>query len=194
MTIAQTKSVLRKQLRHARKQLTAEQQSHAARNLNNVLKSVIGLRRNARIALYTAMDGEIDLTPFIRSCRDKNIDLYLPVLHGFNHSLWFAKYDDDSPMFANRFGIPEPLKSDPIRPWQLTAVLLPLVGFDAQGGRLGMGGGFYDRTFAHAYRWPKKPALYGIAHECQKLEHVPTEAWDIPLDGVISDRKVYLNR
>jgi 5-formyltetrahydrofolate cyclo-ligase len=137
------------------------------------------------------MDGEIDLAPFIDHCRSHNIEVYLPILHQFKPTLWFAKYDVNSIMRANKFGIPEPLYSDPIRPWQLNWVLFPLVGFDEQGGRLGMGGGFYDRTFANALNWPKKPKMFGVAHECQKVEKIPLEAWDIELDGVFSNKQKY---
>jgi 5-formyltetrahydrofolate cyclo-ligase len=127
----------------------------------------------------------------IETCWQRNIDVYLPILHHFNKSLWFAQYLPDTPLYNNRFGIPEPLHSSTIRPWQLNWVLFPLVGFDSSGGRLGMGGGFYDRTFAHKNRWPKKPSLFGVAHECQKVEHIPLESWDISLDGVISNERIY---
>ena len=105
--------------------------------------------------------------------------------------MWFAQYTSSSVLTPNRFNIPEPLDGFAIRPWQLSLVLFPLVGFDVQGGRLGMGGGYYDRVFANRHLWPRRPSLFGIAHECQKVEVIPREPWDIPLDGVFSDRKVY---
>lgn len=194
MKTAENKATLRTQLRQARRSLTPQQQQVSSDRLLHVIRPVLRQQKTKRIALYTAMDGEIDLTPFVNQCRQWNIDLYLPVLHSFKHTLWFARYDNKSELVPNRFGIPEPIKSAPIRPWQLNWVLLPLVGFDAQGGRLGMGGGFYDRTFAHAPRWPKRPKLFGVAHECQKVDRIPRESWDIKLDGVFSDRHAYLNR
>jgi 5-formyltetrahydrofolate cyclo-ligase len=71
-------------------------------------------------------------------------------------------------------------------------VLVPLVGFDEHCNRLGMGKGFYDRTFGYKTRTGyNKPKLIGLAHECQKIPSVPTDSWDVRLDGVISDRGVY---
>jgi 5-formyltetrahydrofolate cyclo-ligase len=73
----------------------------------------------------------------------------------------------------------------------LDYVLFPLVGFDAQGSRLGMGGGFYDRTFAQTTRWPKRPKLIGVAHDCQKVATLPLEPWDITLEAVVTDQGIY---
>jgi 5-formyltetrahydrofolate cyclo-ligase len=71
-------------------------------------------------------------------------------------------------------------------------VLLPLVAFDAGCNRLGMGKGYYDRSFAfRRYGNSSRPRLLGLAHECQKAEQVAMEAWDIPLDGIITDRQWY---
>ena len=80
-----------------------------------------------------------------------------------------------------------------VKAWRLDLVLVPLVGFDPQGNRLGMGGGFYDRTFAYRGRrkHTSRPCLIGLAHECQRVEHLPCAGWDIPLDGVITDCRRY---
>jgi len=182
---------LRRQLRSTRRALSAEQQTLAADRLLQVIKPLLGQARKRRIALYTAMDGEIDLTPFVAACRRWQVELYLPVLHRFKNTLLFARYDATGPLRANKYGIPEPYQAELIKPWQLNLVLLPLVGFDPQGGRLGMGGGYYDRTFASAQRWPKRPRLLGVAHECQKVARIPVEAWDIQLDGIVSDLRLY---
>jgi 5-formyltetrahydrofolate cyclo-ligase len=191
MTIAQSKTDLRSQLRTNRRSLTAEQQQLASSRLLSVALPSLQPKKVKRLALYLAMDGELDLSPFIETCWERNIEVYLPILHRFRATLWFAQYLPTTPLYNNRFNIPEPLHANPIRSWQLNWVMLPLVGFDEHGGRLGMGGGFYDRTFAHMNRWPKKPKLFGVAHECQKVEQIPLESWDIRLDGVISDGAFY---
>lgn len=193
MNSAEQKTELRKALRKKRRSLSVAQQQSAAFKLTSVVRKHLGHQRNARIAIYLAQDGEIDLSNFAQYCQSRDIELYLPVIHSFKPTLWFARYSAESSLYENRFGIPEPLTSDPIAPWQLNMVLLPLVGFDPSGGRLGMGGGFYDRTFAHQQRWPKKPKLFGVAHECQKQAQIPVESWDIPLDGVFTDKRSYLN-
>lgn len=119
---------------------------------------------------------------------------YLPVLHPVHHNrLWFRRVDATIPMGKNRFGITEPQGKGPGRaPWALDAVLMPLVGFASDGSRLGMGGGFYDRTFAFVRRWQRStPALIGLAHECQRLPHLPQADWDIAMHGIVTDQNWY---
>jgi len=191
MDILTAKVQLRKKLRSARRGLSPQQQALASDRLLRVINPLLGQPRKRRIALYTAMDGEIDLAPLVAACRRWQIELYLPVLHRFKNTLLFARYDATGLLRPNKYGIPEPYQASLIKPWQLNLVLLPLVGFDQQGGRLGMGGGYYDRTFASAQRWPKRPRLLGVAHECQKVARIPLAAWDIQLDGIVSDLRLY---
>ena len=70
---------------------------------------------------------------------------------------------------------------------------MPLVGFDPEGGRLGMGGGFYDRSLAYRNRhaYCRKPALLGLAHECQKVDRLALASWDVPLEATVTDRAWY---
>ena len=115
--------------------------------------------------------------------------VYLPVLDPIRKGfLWFVEYKANSRMRNNRFGIPEP---DPrfnkrIKPRFLHAIGLPLVAFDATGNRLGMGGGFYDRSFEFCRQAGTKPKLFGLAHYCQQVENLPVESWDIQLKEIIS--------
>lgn len=109
--------------------------------------------------------------------------------------LWFLPYRPGEPLHPNRFGIPEPSRHrgriGP--PWNLDLLLVPLVGFDADCNRIGMGGGFYDRTLAylrHRTHW-RRPRLIGIAHECQRVEQIHPRTWDIPLDAVATEQRIY---
>lgn len=190
-SILTDKPTLRKQLRAARRALSYDQQLEASWALIETVKPLLKRNRVKRVAMYLAMDGEIDLQPLMHFCEQRRVEVYLPVIHPFHPTLWFAKHEPGAPMYENRFRIPEPLHGDPVAPWQLNWVLFPLVGFDPQGGRLGMGGGFYDRTFSHAERWPRKPTLLGVAHQCQKVDALPVDSWDIRLDGVITDQAHY---
>ena len=72
-------------------------------------------------------------------------------------------------------------------------LFLPLVAFDTHGNRMGMGGGFYDRSLAFLQQKNglKKPVLAGLAHEIQKVEQLLTQNWDIPLDFVITEKQLY---
>jgi len=187
------RKLLRKVLRERRRALTPSEQKAAARRLALQLSQVPALQRATDIAVYLPNDGEIDPTPFMKMASAWGKRFYLPVLHPFYPGrLAFRRYRIGEPLRPNRFGIPEPqfrTQRDGRAPWGLDAVLLPLVGFDREGGRLGMGGGFYDRTFACRKRSRHYgPTLLGLAHDCQQVEKLPLESWDIPLDGVVTDR------
>ncbi|MFC4260621.1 5-formyltetrahydrofolate cyclo-ligase [Marinobacter lacisalsi] len=189
------RKALRRHLREARRTLNPEQQKLAAIELANTLRKhprVMGARN---IALYLPNDGEIDPQTFMAQTRRRNVHFYLPVLHPIHSGqLAFCRYDEHTPMAPNRFGIPEPVFHHRlIRPaWSLDVILMPLVGFDEDGGRLGMGGGFYDRTLAFTRVRPRlRPALIGLAHELQRVDRLPVESWDIPLDAIVTDGKLY---
>ncbi len=152
--------------------------------------------RSRHIALYLANDGEVDLHGLVQRIWGMGKRCYLPVLSPlFHNRLWFAPFTPEMPLTLNRFGIAEPdLNWHTMRPaWALDLVLTPLVAFDEAGDRLGMGGGFYDRTFAYLNRrgpW-RKPRLVGVAFDFQKWQKLPCAVWDVPLDGVVSDVGVY---
>lgn len=190
-----TRSELRRLFRHRRNALSAKQQQQAARRLASNLLAIPDLYRARHVAIYLPNDGEIDPHPYMAMAAKRGVNFYLPVLHPIHHgTLVFSPYRSESTLSPNRFGIPEPPFSEGHRrpAWALDAVLLPLVGFDELGGRLGMGGGFYDRTFAFTQHRPRlAPKLIGLAHECQKVPRLPVESWDVPLHGVITDRKSY---
>ncbi len=185
---------LRRECRQRRRRLSPEQQ-HSHKLAFTALSSQQTFIRKAQyIATYIAADGELDPSGLLISPLGRQ--WYLPVLRPKPHvKLWFARFQPGQKMRDNRFGIPEPaLKHRQIRPpWALDLILMPLVGFDAECNRLGMGGGFYDRTLAylkHRRLWAK-PLLVGVAHECQKIDRLPVRDWDIPLDHVITEACVY---
>ena len=146
-----------------------------------------------RVAVYLPSDGEVDTSDIIARAWALGKQVYLPVLVPHQHNrLWFARYQPDTPLVSNRFGIPEPevVHRQRVAPYALDLVLTPLVGFDDAGNRLGMGGGFYDRSFAflHQRRSWYKPRLVGVAYDFQQLPQLPAQAWDVPLTAVVTDR------
>lgn len=149
-------------------------------------------RRYRHIAFYLPNDGEVDLSPLISRAMAVGKRCFLPVLSPiFHNRLWFAPYDNDTWLTLNRFGIPEPAInwSSMRHPWSLDLILAPLVAFDERGNRLGMGGGFYDRTLAylrHRKHW-RKPLLIGVAYDFQQVHSLPAEPWDVPLDGILTE-------
>ena len=188
---------LRRTLRTQRRSLSAEDQKLAARAL---AANVAGTRLflvSRRIACYLPNDGEIDTRLVIEHIRRRRKILYLPVLSPLAHDrLWFAATRPETKLVPNRFGIPEPSvpARDLVRAQELDLILMPLVGFDDQGNRVGMGGGFYDRSLEflrHRTRW-HKPQVLGIAYDFQRVKGLAPDPWDIPLQGVVTDRTVYL--
>ncbi|MCD5983462.1 MULTISPECIES: 5-formyltetrahydrofolate cyclo-ligase [Pseudomonas] len=188
---------LRRQLRKARRSLTRSQQREAARGLYRQLAQHPLFRRARHVSLYLPMDGEIDPRLLLRAAQRRGKATYLPVLNAWPRTrMVFQRVRPGETFRANRFRIPEPRinRAKQRRIWALDLVLMPLVGFDDEGGRLGMGGGFYDRSLAYRARrstW-RKPVLLGLAHECQKVERLAQASWDVPLQGTVSDRRWYL--
>lgn len=190
-----TRNTLRRELRQQRRALSAQQQQSAALALDRVLGRHPLFLRSKHIAIYLPNDGEMDLTPLLQRALSMGKQCYLPILSPLYHNrLWFAPYHADSTLSLNRFGIPEPnCNYSQMRPvWTLDLVLTPLVAFDTNGNRLGMGGGFYDRTLAylnHREHW-RKPRLLGTAHAFQQVEQLSRESWDIPLQGVVTEKEL----
>jgi len=185
------KKALRRTMRQKRRALPAYQQKQAAKGLALSLKTSELFKRCKHVAIYLANDGEIDPSLFIKQLWKSKKYCYLPVLHPIKkNSLWFYQYDKKTQLIPNRFGILEPSLKNKRRipPWALDLVLFPLVAFDSKGGRLGMGGGFYDRTFEFTQ---EKTKLYGLAHHFQEVDKLPTEPWDIPLHGVATDKRLF---
>ena len=170
-------------MRRARLELGAAEQQVAARSLARQVARLPGWAAFRRLALYLARDGEIDTAPLAAHCRERGITLFLPVLEQGNR-LAFAEWHEGVELVNNRYGIGEPPPSSPrSTPGELDAICLPLLGWDREGGRLGMGGGFYDRTLGEG----QGPLLVGLAHSCQEVPRVPREPWDVPMDFVATD-------
>lgn len=148
------------------------------------------------MALYLPADGEIDPRPLLREAQKRGKATYLPVLKAWPPTrMVFQRLRPGERLVRNRFRILEPrANQSQQRPvWTLDLVLLPLVGFDEEGGRLGMGGGFYDRSLAYRARrknW-QKPTLLGLAHECQKVDRLPLASWDVRLQATVTDGDWY---
>jgi len=151
-------------------------------------------RRARHIAFYFAQGNEADLEPLMHDAWAAKKQVYLPIL-GLRYSgqLWFVPCQPDTPMYANRFGIAEPVHASHERRTKLRSldlILMPLVAYDKQGNRLGMGGGFYDKTLAGlnaSCRSWSHPKRIGIAYALQGVESIPGEHWDVPLDGVVTE-------
>ena len=183
-------------MRRRRRALDPGVQRCAARLLARRLGRLAVFCRARHVAFYAANDGEIDLLAARRHAAARGKCCYLPVLYpGRRRWVYFAPVTERSRYAQNYFGILEP--DTPARHWktprQLDLILVPLVAFDARGNRVGMGGGFYDRSLAYLEQrrhW-KRPLLLGVAHDCQRTDAIRGDAWDVPLDAVVTDRAYY---
>ncbi|WP_265531917.1 5-formyltetrahydrofolate cyclo-ligase [Pseudomonas saponiphila] len=190
---------LRRMLRKARRALTPAQQRQAARDLYRQLAQNPVFRRARHLSLYLPTDGEIDPRLLLRAAQRRGKATYLPVLSAWPRTkMVFQRIRPGEKLRPNRFRILEPRinAARQRKVWALDLVLLPLVGFDEEGGRLGMGGGFYDRSLAYLARrqsW-RKPTLLGLAHECQKVARLDQASWDVPLQGSVTDQGWYRAR
>ena len=184
----------RSTLRQRRHALTARQQHIAATDICQQLSQLKQLQHAQRIAYYLANDGEISPHTAIARAEKRGQKTYLPALHPLKYNrLYFTSHRNQPTLRPNRFSIAEPqLGKNSIAPvWTLDIILLPLVGFDRYGNRMGMGGGFYDRSLARLTNSAmKRPLLIGLAHHCQEVEQLQAQSWDIPLDIIATDKEL----
>lgn len=191
------KTELRRQLRAQRRAFADEARQLAAELLAAHVTGLRIFRSAKRIAGYLPHDGEIDPQGILERAAAMGKRVYLPVLSHLSWDrLWFAPLAPDTRFRANRFGIPEPQvkAAELVRAQELDLVMMPLVAFDTHGNRLGMGGGYYDRSLAflgHRRHW-RRPHLLGLAYDFQRVDAtLPTDAWDVPLAAVATERAVY---
>ena len=185
---------IRTEYRNKRQALSAQQQSTAANKLLTTCLSSTTLAQAKSIACYIANDGEIDPIKIIDYCWQQGRCVLLPVLHPFSKGhLLFVEYHPNSATRKNVYGIGEPIvTSTNIHTLDtIELILTPLVAFDNKGNRLGMGGGYYDRTLAPIRRDSLATQLIGLAHTCQQTDSLLADSWDIPLDGIATPEQFF---
>ena len=145
-----------------------------------------------RVAIYASFREELDSGPLIRLARKRGCRIFLPRIDTRTISMKFVEALTGARETVNHLGIVEPHGTLPIKARWLDLVLLPLVGFDVHGMRLGMGGGYYDRTFAyrrHHVAW-RGPRLVGVAYSFQQVPSIGRQWHDVPLDAVVTEERV----
>jgi 5-formyltetrahydrofolate cyclo-ligase len=188
------KSELRKLIRQQRRSLSKAQRHNASRGLLRQLRSTPEYLAAKRVAVYLTNDGEIDTQWLIQDLQQRCKEIYLPVLHPLRKGhLTFIRYQKNTVMSRNRFGISEPSfrHNKALSARFIRLICLPLVAFDERGNRLGMGGGFYDRTLAFTHKKGHLPLLVGCAYDFQRISILPAESWDIPLKLIATDTSLY---
>ncbi|MFV9275956.1 5-formyltetrahydrofolate cyclo-ligase [Klebsiella oxytoca] len=188
-----TRQQIRQQIRQRRRALTPEQQTQFALQAADRMMAYPPVLLAQTVAVFLSFDGELDTLTLIDQLWRAGKRVYLPVLHPFSPgNLLFLHYHPSSELVVNRLKIREPKLDvrDVLPLSQLDVLVTPLVAFDAAGQRLGMGGGFYDRTLQNWRQHRLQPV--GYAHDCQQVDALPTEQWDIPLPAVITPSKTWL--
>jgi 5-formyltetrahydrofolate cyclo-ligase len=181
---------LRQDLRAKRRALPTAVRAQANRAIYAQIKSLPEYRRARRVALFMAFDGEPSLAPLVEAARRQRKQLYVPVLRGM--TMKFAELVPGATLAANFFGIMEPKLGREVEARKLDLVLTPLVAFDDRGVRVGVGRGYYDRTFKflrHRSHW-RRPKLLGVAYELQRVEPLAPSSWDVPLWGAVTESRV----
>ncbi|WP_406664573.1 5-formyltetrahydrofolate cyclo-ligase [Gallaecimonas sp. GXIMD1310] len=179
---------IRQWARDRRRALTPQQQQHTAGALAEQALAQPSIMQARTLALYLANDGEADPAILMQALHAAGKQVLLPVLHPFSSGyLLFQSWHPGMAMTRNRFNIAEPpLSAATLVPVKhIDVVFTPLVAFDEQGNRLGMGGGFYDRSLA-AFQG----LTVGLAHDCQQYPALPAAAWDKPLDMILTASQV----
>lgn len=187
------RQTLRQTVRQHRRALSPEQQRQFALQAAQRMLNLPQVIQAKNIALFLSFDGELDTHPLIDALWLADKAVYLPVLHPFSAgNLLFLRYSETTPLVKNRLKILEPqLDVRQVLPLsELDVLVTPLVAFDSEGQRLGMGGGFYDRTLQNWQQHHFYPV--GLAHDCQWVPELPTEAWDIPLPAVVTPSRLWL--
>jgi 5-formyltetrahydrofolate cyclo-ligase len=183
------KAKIRKQIRAQRRSLSTVDHRYRSRLAAKAVAGSAVFRAGKRIALYLPFDRETDTAALIAAARRRGVRLFVPVIVDRRHSR-IRFYPLDSKTRRGVFGIAVPSSlSRPLAPRWLNLIVIPLVGVDTAGRRLGMGGGFYDRALEFRRRrrhWPG-PRLVGLAFDCQRTESSFAEPWDVSLDSLATE-------
>ncbi|MDR7069700.1 5-formyltetrahydrofolate cyclo-ligase [Pseudoxanthomonas japonensis] len=182
------RDALRRDLRTRRRALPAAERIAGADALATRLFALPFFPSSGYVAGYWAMDGEIGLHSW-QLRLPAGLVYCLPVLAD-DSTLRFAPWRPGDALVTNRYGIPEPdiEPSSGLSATDLALIVVPLVGFDTAGHRLGMGGGWYDRTLAPRLQRHAPPWLVGVGFEAQRVDAIGAQAWDVPLDAVCTER------
>ncbi len=187
---------LRQKIRQRRAELPAAQQSEKSAAIFDQIKSCDFFESAFSIGYYCANQGEVDTTAIASAAQKANKFLYLPVLHASKaRELKFYRHRFGDHLEKGAFNIDEPetTAGGAINPWELDLLFVPLVAFDERCDRIGRGAGYYDKTLAFVNELPNepRPILVGLAYEFQKIPQVTPNTWDVPMDYIVTEERVY---
>jgi 5-formyltetrahydrofolate cyclo-ligase len=181
--IEQAKAALRIKAQAARAAILHSTRPAAARAAAEHFFSAIRLAPGEIVAGYWRIKDEMDCQPILIRLMDQMQPVCLPVVLGDEQPLELRLWEQGTPLYEAGFGTLAPSELAPqVEP---DVIVMPLLGFDSRGTRLGYGGGYYDRTLA---KLSKRPRLIGLAFSAQELAEIPHEPHDIPLDAIVTEK------
>ena len=181
------KSSLRKQCKAARNALSNIQQADNSHALCHALEAYLDQLPPQRIAAYFAFGAEISIDPLFT--KHPRHQWFAPIITPEYGMKWGTA--DPSQLIHNEYGIREPSELVKTSTSGFDIMLLPLVGFDLGGNRIGMGAGYYDRALGQLQ---EKPILIGCAHGVQECQSIAAEPWDVRLDAIATEKGlIWLN-
>lgn len=188
MSKNQIKENIRQTCIKMRKSLSPFEQSQASKKVCTHITSMDTFQKARKIALYVAINGEIDLSYLINTEQSNKKTFFFPITRR-DHTLIFLPVTSKTSFVKNKMGILEPdlPSSLAVNSYELDIIFIPVVAFDECGSRIGMGGGYYDRTLANN----TESFLIGVAYEAQKQPFINSESWDISLNAVVTQNKIY---
>ena len=183
--IEAVKAALRLRARAQRANFLKSSHPEAAAAAAGHFFSAVALEPHHVVAAYWPIRDELDCRPVLTRLMDSGQPVCLPVVVGDEEPLELRMWEQGAPLYPSGFGTLAPPDDAPRAEPDL--VLMPLLGFDRAGTRLGYGGGYYDRTLASLR---KTPRLIGFAFAAQELDFIPREPHDVPLDAVVTEQGV----
>ncbi len=184
----QYKKAIRTTLKQVRANTSAQFRLVSSHQICNKIRALESYRKAKHLALYFAINGEVDLALIWKTAPLHGKFCYFPVVNE-DLTLSFLPATPATAFKTNRFGILEPDVSleEAAPPEQLDLIIMPMVGFDIQCLRLGMGSGCYDRTLENK----GNVTLFGVAFQFQRIDFINPQPWDVPLDAVITEKAIY---
>lgn len=179
------KKNLRTQIQQQRNTLSIKACTQAALNIKQKIITHPKINNAQKIGAYIACNNELDLGPSLEALIHMGKEIFIPIIHPYHHTFWFAPWHNT--FKKNKFGIAEPIYtlSDLLAPWDLDIAVVPIIAADLAGHRIGMGKGYYDRSFAFK-KFTAKPILIGCGYDFQIQAELPHEDFDILMDEIIN--------
>lgn len=191
---------IRNSIRRLRREIPEADRISASARICQTFKTLDAFQAASRISGFLAFDGEADPLPLMTWASEMKRQVFVPIIIAKRQPLLFSPWHPAIPMRINSFGIAEPdVPNDQwIEPRELDFVITPIVAFDENCHRIGVGGGYYDRSFAFLNsRYPdhsRRPVMIGFAFELQRVKTMIRQPWDVQLDAIVTERQIYYRK